>query len=412
VNTVRQQKEFDVIVWGATGFTGALVSAYLLERYGSGDTLNWAMAGRNRGKLEDLRRSLGDRASDIQLLTADSHDRASLNALARRTRVILTTVGPYSLYGSDLVAACVEAGTDYCDLAGEVPWIRRMIDEHNERARETGARVVHCCGFDSIPSDVGVWFLQTSAHERYGEYCRSVATFVKAAKGTFSGGTLASMTNMIVASSKDKNIVRTLMDPYALNPVGKRTGSDGRDQTDVRYDELVDAWTAPFVMAGINTRVVRRSHALAGFPYGRDFTYREAMITGHGAPGWMRGTTLKLGLGALVIGIALPPTRYVLQRFMLPAPGEGPSPEMQETGFFKLEQVGALPDGTVVRARVTGDRDPGYGSTSRMLGESAVCLARDDLDTPGGIWTPASAMAAPLLERLRRNAGLTFDVVD
>jgi len=406
------QRDFDVIVWGATGFTGSLVATYLLEKYGVDGTLRWAMAGRNADKLEQMRRSLGEQGAKLEMLTADSHDRASLDALAHRTRVVVTTVGPYALYGSELVAACVEAGTDYCDLAGEVPWIRKMIDLHDDRARQTGARIVHCCGFDSIPSDIGAWFLQESAHQRYGQYCTSVATFVKAAKGTFSGGTLASMTNMIVAGREDKNLVRLLADPYALNPAGERDGPDGRDQSDVRYDELAGAWTAPFVMAGINTRVVRRSHALAGFPWGRDFTYREAMITGRGAPGWMRGTTLRLGLGALVVGIALSPTRALLQRFLLPSPGEGPSPEMQEAGFFTLEQVGTLPDGKIMRTRVTGDRDPGYGSTSRMLGECAVCLAQDELDTRGGIWTPAAAMAEPLLERLRRNAGLTFDVVD
>ena len=411
--TARDSKrEFDVVVWGATGFTGALVASYLARRYGTAGDLRWAIAGRNKDKLTALRASLGDAAEALPILTADSADRAALAAMAARTRVVLTTVGPYALYGSPLVSACVETGTDYCDLAGEVPWIRQMIDEHHEHARDTGARIVHCCGFDSIPMDIGVWFLQQAAHERFGEYCSSVATFVKAAKGTFSGGTLASMANMVERSRKDRHFARILVEPYSLNPPAERKGPDGRDQRKVLYDDLAGAWTAPFVMAGINTKVVRRSHALAGFPWGRDFRYREAVITGRGPTVWMGGTAVTLGLGAFVLGMALKPSRQLMQRFFLPDPGEGPSPEMQQKGFFRLEQVGTTSDGREIRTGVTGDQDPGYGSTSKMLSESAVCLAMDDLDTPGGVLTPSAAMAAPLLERLRSNAGLTFDVLD
>lgn len=408
----RTDRTYDVIVYGATGFTGQLVAAYLLREYGVGRDLRWAIAGRNATKLESVRAELGDAAAALPMIVADSSDKAAVADIARQTRVVLTTVGPYALYGSELVAACVDAGTDYCDLAGEVQWIRRMIDMHNERARETGARIVHCCGFDSIPSDMGVWYLQKEARERHGASCDSITLYVKATKGTFSGGTMASMMNIFEEVRKDRSVAKTMANPYALNPEGERQGPDGYDQRKVIKDDDTGYWTAPFVMGGVNMRVVRRSNALAGFPYGRDFSYRETMLTGRGVTGWLKGTALTLGLGALVLGASFGPTRSFLRKFVLPKPGEGPSPEMQKTGFFNLMQIGKLPDGQSMTTRITGDQDPGYGSTSKMLAESAICLARDDVPTGGGVWTPAAAMGAPLFKRLTENAGLTFDVVD
>ena len=404
-------REFDVVVYGATGFTGQLVAEYLLGQYGSDDNLRWAIAGRSEEKLRRTRRELGPAAERLPIIVADSSDTDALGELASRTKVVLTTVGPYALYGSNLVAACVDNATDYCDLAGETQWIRKMIDTHHERAQETGARIVHCCGFDSIPMDIGVYFLQQEAKARHGAYCESIALYVKATKGSMSGGTMASMSNIIQEAKRDRSIARILADPYALNPPGERQGPDGGDQQDVRFDEDVKSWTAPFVMAGINTRIVRRSNALAGYPYGRGFRYREATLTGPGTGGRIKGAMLAATLGALVLGISAKPTRALLQKFILPEPGEGPSREQQQSGFFSLMQVGKLPDGTIMRTRIAGDRDPGYGSTSKMLSESAVCLARDKRTTDGGVWTPASAMGAPLLERLRSNAGLTFEVV-
>ncbi len=405
------KREFDVVVYGATGFTGQLVAEYLAGQYGADKELRWAIAGRSEEKLRGVRRGLGAAAEQLPIIVADSADADALGELASRTRVVLTTVGPYALYGSALVAACVEHGTDYCDLAGEVQWIRKMIDTHHERARETGARIVHCCGFDSIPMDIGVFFLQQEAKARHGAYCESIALYVKATKGSMSGGTIASMSNIIQEAQRDRGIARILADPYALNPPDERQGPDGGDQQDVRFDADVDSWTAPFVMAGVNTRVVRRSNALAGYPYTRGFRYREATLTGPGTAGRLKGAMLAAALGALVVGISARPTRAVLEKFFLPEPGEGPSREQQKRGFFSLTQVGKLPDGTVMRTRIAGDRDPGYGSTSKMLAESAVCLASDNVTTAGGVWTPASAMGAPLLERLRSNAGLTFEVV-
>jgi short subunit dehydrogenase-like uncharacterized protein len=405
-------REFDIIVQGASGFTGTLVAEYLLRQYGAGGDLRWALAGRSQQKLQEVRQSLGPAASEIELIVADSFDKAALKSLASRTRVVLTTVGPYALYGSDLVEACVDEGTHYCDLAGEVQWIRKMIDTHHDRAREMGAKIVTCCGFDSVPMDIGVWFLQDSAHAEFGSYCTSISLLVKATKGSASGGTLASMMNLIKESRADRNIARVLVHPYSLNPEGEREGPDRRDQQSVVYRDDAKAWTAPFVMAGVNTKIVRRSHALAGYPYGRDFRYDESVMTGRGFSGWLKGTTMVLGLGALVFFASFAPTRKLLQRFVLAKPGEGPDRELQQKGFFNLMQIGVLPDGTVLRSRITGDQDPGYGSTSKMLSECAVCLAKDDLESGGGVSTPASTMARPLIDRLRANAGLVFELRD
>ncbi len=405
-------RDFDIIVWGATGFTGSLVAEYLAERYGSDRDLRWALGGRNPEKLRALRDSLGAAGANLELVTGDSFDTAAVDAIARRTRTVISTVGPYAKYGSPLVEACVRHGTHYCDLAGEAQWIRQMIDEHHERAQQTGARIVHCCGFDSVPMDIGVWFLQHEAMQRHGAYLCEIEMLVKATKGGVSGGTMASMMNVVRESRADRVTARIVVAPYSLNPPGERDGPDDRDQSGIRYDDIADAWTAPFIMAGINTKVVRRSHALAGYPYGRDFRYREAVMTGDGVSGWMKAAAITGGVGGLVLAASFGPTRSLVERFLLPDPGEGPDAETREHGFFNLRQYGRLADGSVMRSRITGDRDPGYGSTSRMLSECALCLATDDLDSPGGVLTPASAMAAPLLGRLREHAGLSFEILD
>ena len=412
MTNIKHNRDLDIVVFGATGFTGTLVTEYLLRQYGIGQDVRWAIAGRSASKLAEVKAQLGDSAADLEAIVADSSDESALASLAARTRVVLTTVGPYALYGSKLVAACANAGTDYCDLAGEVQWIRKMIDTYQERACETGARIVHCCGFDSVPMDMGVWFLQDAAQQTHGAFCKKISLYVKATKGSASGGTLASMINIIEEAKADRNIARLMANPYALNPEGQREGPDGGDQKEALYDDTVDSWTAPFVMAAINTRVVRRSHALAGFPYGEDFQYRESVLTGKGINGRTKATLMTLGLGALVVGISFAPARKLLQQFFLPKPGEGPDRELQREGFFNLMQIGVLPDGTVMRTRITGDQDPGYGSTSKMLSEAAVCLAKDELETKGGVLTPATALGGHYLTRLRDNAGLTFELVD
>lgn len=403
------EREFDLIVWGATGFTGKLVAEYLLDVYGVNRGLRWAIAARSDSKLQSLRDALGPKASALPLLTAESHDRDSLDAMANRTRCVISTVGPYALYGSKLVGACVAAGTHYCDLAGEVQWMRSMIDRYESAAKESGARIVHACGFDSIPSDLGVLFLQDTARERFGKPCSQIRMRVKAMRGGASGGTIASMMNAMAEGKADREVARIIVSPYSLNPKNEQHGPDRRDQTGPLYDEDLDAWTAPFVMAGINTKIVRRSNALMDFDYGRDFRYEEAMLTGSGLTGRLKALQLTAGLGAIMLVGSVDWLRSMLAKRMLPKPGEGPSQEERENGFFNIVFAGRV-NGNRIFARVTGDRDPGYGSTSKMIGESGVCLALDELDTGGGFWTPASAMGKQLIDRLQANAGLKFSI--
>lgn len=406
---MSDSREFDVIIWGASGFTGRLVAEYYLNEYGDSGELKWAMAGRNQAKLEEVRDEIGAKATPI--IVADSHDEKSLKGLVSRTKVICTTVGPYALYGDKLVAACVEAGTDYCDLAGETQWIRRMIDQHYEAAQKTGARIVHCCGFDSIPSDMGVYFLQQQAKASTGEYAKHVKMRLKSAKGGLSGGTYASMGNVMAEAAKDPAVYKILFNPYGLNPRDEMTGQDKADLTSVKKDKDVDGFIMPFIMAAINTRVVRRSHALQGFPYGKDFMYDEAMISGTGITGRLKGYVGLVALGAMMAGKPGGLYKRTLDRFF-PAPGEGPSKSEREAGFWNFTVVGIMRDGSRIKARVKGDRDPGYGSTSKMLGESAVCLALDSAKTPneGGVLTPSTAMGDALLERLQSKAGLSFKI--
>ena len=403
------EREFDLIVWGATGFTGKLVAEYLLDVYGVDRGLRWAIAARSQDKLQTLRDELGETASALPILTAESHNRDSLDAMTRRTRCIISTVGPYALYGSELVGACVAAGTHYCDLAGEVQWMRKMIDQYEAAARESGARIVHACGFDSIPSDLGVLFLQEQSRERFGKPCTHIRMRVKAMRGGASGGTIASMMNAMAEGKADRDVARIIVSPYSLNPKNEQHGPDRRDQTGPIHDEDLDAWTAPFVMAGINTKIVRRSNALMNFDYGRDFRYEEAMLTGSGFSGRLKALQLTAGIGGIMLAGSVDWLRSLLAKRMLPKPGEGPNREERENGFFNIVFVGRA-NGERIFARVTGDRDPGYGSTSKMIGESGVCLARDELDVGGGFLTPASAMGAQLIDRLQANAGLTFSI--
>jgi short subunit dehydrogenase-like uncharacterized protein len=404
-------KEFDVIVWGATGFTGRLVAENLLRRYGAGDDLKWAMAGRSEEKLRRVRSEIGEGAERVPLITADSHDEASLAAMVARTAVVCSTVGPFAKHGSGLVAACAASGIDYCDITGEVQWVRRMIDAHAEAAAASGSRIVHCCGFDSIPSDLGTLYANRRMEELHGGTCERVSLRVRRMKGAFSGGTVASLLNALEEARSDRDARRTMGNPYGLNPVGETRGPDGPDQKSVRWDPDVDSWTAPFVMAAINTRVVRRSNAVMDYRYGRDFRYDEAVMTGGGVAGSSRAASMTGGLAAFITAASIGPARALLNRLFLPQPGEGPDAEAREKGFFDIVLVGKRGADTI-KARVRADRDPGYGATSRMLGESAVCLARDDLPTRGGSWTPASAMGEALIRRLEDNAGMSFSLME
>jgi len=408
-----QHPRFDIVVFGATSFVGQILVRYLAEQFGTDGALTWAAAGRSRQKLEALRESLGPRASGLQLIEADAGDAASLEALCARTRVVISTVGPYAIHGEPLVKVCAATGTDYCDLTGELQWIRRMIQAYEKQARKSGARIVHCCGFDSIPSDLGVHFLQQRALERFGEPCTEVRMRVKAVRGGFSGGTVASLLNVIKEASRNPALRRELADPYSLCPEGYGTGVRQPQVKSAEFDADFAAWVAPFVMSAINTRIVQRSNALSKQAYGKDFRYDEAMITGRGLQGRLAATGMVAGLAGIMLAGALPPTRWALER-VLPAPGEGPSAEAQRKGFFDLRFVGRTADGRCIRTRVTGDRDPGYGSTAKMLGQAGACLALDigTDDARGGFWTPATLFGDRLIERLQAHAGLTFEILD
>lgn len=410
--TTRAQKPFDVIVVGATGYVGALIAEYLATSY-RGNEVRWAIAGRNRAKLEALKTSLGKPAEGLTILEADTDDEDALDALTAKGRVILTTVGPYAKYGSKLVAACARSGTDYVDLAGEAPWIQLMIDTHQAQAEETGARIVPCCGFDSIPSDLGVLFLNDEVKKRTGSPCSAVRMRVMSMKGGASGGTIASMMNMAEEVFRDARVRDAMGNPFALNPQGERKGRRQPGSVPVRFDPDAKAWTAPFIMAAINTRVVHRSNAVMNYAYGRDFTYEEAMVTGGSLLGAPTALAVTGAMGAFGLAAVVPPTRALLNRFVLPKPGEGPTPEQRERGRFDLLFIGTGVDGKTYKARVTGDRDPGYGSTAKMISEAALCLNECKPGAPaGGFWTPASAMGQTLIERLRANAGLTFGMVE
>lgn len=403
-------RKYDVVVWGATGFTGKWVAKHLFDHYPQ-DQLRWAIAGRNEGKLDDVHEFIGDSTKTVERLMADSDDEASLAELVASTKVIITTVGPYAYYGSKLVKACVDAGTHYVDLTGEVPWIRRMIDEHQEAAEKSGARIVNCCGFDSIPSDMGNFYIQEQAKQQTGGYLQTVRATVMKMKGGASGGTIHSLFNVMKEAVEDKSIRKLMSNPYSLNPDKKFRGPDKYDQRSAIYDPELKKWTAPFVMASINTRVVRRSSALLGFPYGEEVSYTENMATQDGMKGRMQAMSVAYGL-MVFMGIAVTSLGRKLLSKILPSQGEGPDVNPDKPGFYVIQFHGQAADGSKLVAQVNGDADPGYGSTSKMLAESAICLALNehDIEVGGGFWTPASAMGAYLLERLEKHAGVSFTI--
>ena len=405
---------YDLTVFGATSFVGQILARYLLEEYGTQGRLRWAMAGRSASKLETLKKSLGTRAASLPLLLADADDEIALGRICDQSSVIVSTVGPYALYGEPLVKVCAESGTDYCDLTGEAHWIRRMLLAYEKTARRNGARIVHSCGFDSIPSDLGVHFLQQQALKRFGHPCTQVKMRVKAMRGGFSGGTVASVLNLVKEASTNPALRKELANPYSICPPGYDSRLRQPNVSFAAYDADFGAWVAPFVMSAINTRIVHRSNALSKQSYGANFRYDEAMLAGRGLKGRLTASAIGATLGGFMIAGAISPVRGALERFVLPAPGEGPSPDQQRNGFFDLRFIGRTDDGRSLRTKVTGDRDPGYGSTAKMLGQAAACLALDieKTERPGGFWTPATIFGDRLLQRLTRHAGLAFEIIN
>jgi short subunit dehydrogenase-like uncharacterized protein len=398
-------RDLDVVLFGATGFVGKLTAEYLARA--APDEARIGLAGRSQQKLERVRGELGARVADWPLLVADSEDRTALAELAARTTVVATTVGPYYRSGLALVEACAAAGTHYADLTGEVLFMRETVERFDAPARASGARIVHTCGFDSIPSDIGVLAL----HQAAGELMDTTLV-VRRVRGGVSGGTLASMKGTVDEVKKDRSLVKVLADPYALSPDRDAEPELGK-QADLRgaeYSEELGTWFGPFVMASVNTRVVRRSNTLQNWAYGRRFRYREVMVFGSGVMGRAKGLGVGGGLAALTAGLALPPSRFVLDR-VLPGPGAGPKEELVRQGFFAIEIHARTPADERWVSRVEAQGDPGYGATSVMLGESALALALDGDKLPdrAGVLTPATGIGLRLADRLRA-AGQTFAV--
>ncbi|MEA2473434.1 MAG: hypothetical protein QOE06_1349 [Thermoleophilaceae bacterium] len=398
-------RELDLVLYGATGFVGKLTAEYLARAAPSGTRIG--LGGRNEEKLAKLRDSLGAAASDWPLVVADSDDATALHELAARATAVATTVGPYRKYGLKMVDACASNGTHYADLTGEVLFMRDTIRQFDDVARESGARIVHNCGFDSIPSDLGVLLL----HEAAGEL-EDTTFVVRRLRGGMSGGTLDSMKGMIDEVRADRSLMKVLGDPYSLSPERASEPDLGneRDPVGVEHDSELGGWLAPFIMGRINTRVVRRSNALLGHAYGKRFRYRELMRTGEGLGGRAKALGVAGGLGALAGGLALPPSRWVLDR-VLPDPGEGPSDDLVRNGFYEIEIHARTPTGERWVCEIEAKGDPGYGATSVMLGEAGLCLALDGSRLPerAGVLTPATGLGDALVARLR-GAGQRFEV--
>lgn len=404
------KREFDLVLWGATGFTGKLVAEYLLEAYGAnGQKLKWAIAGRSISKLNDLKTqlvNLNPEATNISVLTSDSSDLESLRTLARSTKVICSTVGPYNLFGKTLLEACIEESTDYTDLTGEPNFIRYSIDSFHEKAKEKKIRIVHSCGFDSIPSDLGTLLLQTKSQEKFKSFCKEILFVAGDSKGSFSGGTISSLIGVVEDAISNPKTREMLLDPYSLNPPGIK-GEDKTDSVDIVYIDALKTWSAPFLMGPINTRVVRRSSAL--IYESNPFLYQEKMGFGDGFGGWTIAQVFRTALSGMLLMSSNSVTRSFLNLFM-PGSGEGPDKDTRDTGYFTItilgfkEQYGSIAD---IKVEIFGQRDPGYGATSRMLAESSVALALGETRPIYGILTPASAFGLPLLKRMEK-VGIQF----
>ena len=386
-------REFDVVIFGASGYTGKLVAEYMQDKYGDDQSIKYAIAGRNTEKLLEVKKDL-NLNEDITILEVDSTDLDSLDKMTTSAKCILTTVGPYQLYGSKLVESCAKNGTDYVDLTGEPGWMYEMINAHKETAQKSGARIVFSCGFDSIPFDLGVYFVQNAAKEKFGKPAPHVRGRVKAMNGEFSGGTIASLGATMSTLKEKPELIKVLANPFSLTE-----GFEGPSQLDDSkplLDEKMNMWLAPFVMAPINTKNIHRSNALLDHAYGEDFCYDEMMIAGEGDEGEQMAKAMSSG--------------NPMGGDNLPQPGEGPSKESREQGNYDVLFFADLEEGSI-GARVTGDMDPGYGSTSKMIAESALCLVQDCSNLAGGIYTPAPSMGEKLIDRLIKKAGLTFDIV-
>lgn len=404
-------KQYDIIVYGATSFVGQILTRYMAQHLAD-KSQTWAIAGRNLAKLQQVKKD--SEAHDVDTIVADSSDSRSLEDMCKQAKVIISTVGPYALFGEPLIKACAESGTDYVDLTGEVQWIDRMLEKYEDKAKQSGARIVHCCGFDSIPSDMGAYFLQQQAQQKFGHYLPATKMAVNKIRGGASGGTIASAINLTKEAVQDPSLRKKLLNPYLICPQPQQHTEKNWDKNSAFFDQDFNAWAAPFIMAGINTRVVFRSNALMDYKYGKDYEYSEVMLTGNKAKSKRTAKGMSFGIKAFLVLAALAPTRWVLEKFILPKPGEGPTPHEQENGFFDIRHFASNEQDEKMEIKVTGDKDPGYGSTAKMLSQAALCLALDVSaeEKAGGFWTPSSIFGDKLITRLKQHAGFTFEVVE
>lgn len=380
--------KYDFVIYGATGFTGKLVVEYAINQYASNNEISWAIAGRNNEKLEHVQEKY-NLPSNIGKIVVDSNDQNSIDEMVSQTKCVLTTVGPYQLYGEKIVKTCISTGTDYVDLCGEPGFMHKIISECSAEAKETGARIVFSCGFDSIPFDLGVLFVQEEVMAKLNKYASSVRGRVRAMNGEFSGGTAASMKATMAALQSNPELINILVNPHALCDGMQGVKQD--DDSKPVYDEELDTWVAPFFMAPINTKNIHRSNKLMNHIYGENFKYNEMWIQGPGEEGKAAAEFIST---MNPLGDA-------------PEPGDGPSRESRENGNYDVLFCADV-DGETIKASVSGDMDPGYGSTSKMITESAVCLVKDCENLAGGIYTPAASMGKKLIKRLESSAGLTF----
>ena len=422
INT--DKRAYTVVLYGATSFVGQITAHYLAQFLAEQKTDNpsksvtWAIAGRDEDKLKKLQNEIASKqhedADELDIIIANSNDDASLDAMTQQTQIIISTVGPYLKYGEPLIKSCAQNGTDYVDLTGEAIFIKDMLDKYQDTAKQSGARIVNSCGFDSIPSDLGVYFTQQHAQDKFNQACETIHMRVKAAKGGLSGGTIASMATIFEEVGEDKSRRKQVANPYLLNDDTDAPTLRQKNVGKPEYDDKHKRWLAPFVMASINTRIVHRSNQLLSYEYGREFKYDEAMWMQDGTKGKLMSYGLSAGLLGFASAMMFKPSRELLSKHVLPKSGSGPSQSEQENGFFDIRFFGTTTKQDNISTKVTGDRDPGYGSTSRMLTQSALCLAQDisQDEVAGGFWTPASAMGDKLIQRLEDHAGLSFEVVD
>lgn len=410
-----EERSYAVVLYGATSFVGKITAHYLTSflsnaKDKNGANVTWAIAGRDEDKLNKLQSEL---ESSVDIIVANSEDAASLDKMTKQTQVIISTVGPYLKYGEPLIKSCAENGTDYVDLTGEAIFIKDMMDKYQDTAKQSGARIVNSCGFDSIPSDLGVYFTQTKAEETLGAPCDVIHMRVKAAKGGLSGGTIASMATIFEEVGQDPSRRKQVANPYLLNDDKEAPNVRQTNISKPEYDSEHKRWVAPFVMASINTRVVHRTNQLLDYEYGRDFKYDEAMWMKDGVKGKLSSYAMSAGLFGFATAMMVKPSREFLSKHVLPKSGSGPSKDEQENGYFDIRFFAHTAKKDTIHTKVTGDKDPGYGSTSRMLAQAALCLAQDisKEDVGGGFWTPASAMGDDLLVRLEEHAGLSFEVI-